>query len=437
MNSPLSNDPGGVNEEQYYDMPETARDLNLSLDAGEAIDQFKASLRYNGDIGKGLSLNTYGFYSSRNFEGRVPVAFNGVIAIDRDFYGHGTSLTSVSESDKVKWTALLGYEISAQRDFRERWANIDGSAGDIRLSQDESFTNYGFYFINDIEWNQLTVNTAIRYDANQIEIGDRFLENGDNSGDIDLNDFNYSIGASYSLSEQASLFASHSTSFETPTLNELGQNPDGSGFNPNLTAQTANHFELGMKAALNQTTFQISLFSISAKDELVEFEDVLGNAFFRNVGETKRRGVEVFLRHPLSEAFNLSTNWSINRFVFGSTMMNEDLEDNWLPGLPDYQGFVQLDYAPIDNFNVTLQNQFLGRIFTNNDNSVFQEEKLISNLSASYQWNMDNFSIHPYFGVNNLFGTFYADNIRINAFGSRFWEAAPEQVFYGGVRFSF
>jgi iron complex outermembrane receptor protein len=38
-----------------------------------------------------------------------------------------------------------------------------------------------------------------------------------------------------------------------------------------------------------------------------------------------------------------------------------------------------------------------------------------------------------YGGINNLFNTTYYDNIRLNAFGGRFYEPAPGRNFYLGL----
>jgi iron complex outermembrane receptor protein len=40
-------------------------------------------------------------------------------------------------------------------------------------------------------------------------------------------------------------------------------------------------------------------------------------------------------------------------------------------------------------------------------------------------------------GVNNAFNQEYFDNIRINAFGKRYYEPAPKRNFYFGINFSF
>ena len=40
-------------------------------------------------------------------------------------------------------------------------------------------------------------------------------------------------------------------------------------------------------------------------------------------------------------------------------------------------------------------------------------------------------------GANNLFNQDFYDNIRINAFGKRYYEPAPKRNFYFGINFSF
>jgi iron complex outermembrane receptor protein len=39
----------------------------------------------------------------------------------------------------------------------------------------------------------------------------------------------------------------------------------------------------------------------------------------------------------------------------------------------------------------------------------------------------------PYVGINNLFNEYYNSNIRINAFGGRYYEPAPERNVYAGI----
>lgn len=112
----------------------------------------------------------------------------------------------------------------------------------------------------------------------------------------------------------------------------------------------------------------------------------------------------------------------------------ENYAGNTLPGLPNFQGYIQLDIKLLKQLQINVQNRFLGKIFTSASNDSFQKPTYISNISLKYSIEKKKISWHPYFGVNNVFGTNYADNIRINAFGGRYFEAAAPAFLFGGIR---
>ena len=436
MDSPKGEDPGGVNEQLYDSIPTAARDRNVALNAGEAVDQFKAALRYETQFENQSDFKSYAFYSSRDFDGRIPVPSNGWIELDRTFYGQGSSLSRIFDLKQATWTTLIGYDFSAQRDQRVRYENINGARGNQVLNQGEYFTNLGMYWIHDLSLNKLTVNGALRYDFNQVRMTDQLLINGDDSGKISLNDFNYSLGVAMQILADQSLYISHSTSFETPTLNELSNNPFTAGFNLSLKPQNARHYEAGIKGYFFQnSSYQLSFFTIRSQNEILPFETMEGADFFENAGKTKRNGLELFVHHPLSSNLTLRTNWSFNRFIFDTYILNgEDLSNNRLPGLPSFQGYLQLDYDFLQNLHLNIQNQSLGKIYFDNANTSAQKMKNITNVSVSYELKTEVLKFFPYLGINNVFRARYADNIRINAFGGRYFEAAPDLVIYGGLR---
>ena len=98
------------------------------------------------------------------------------------------------------------------------------------------------------------------------------------------------------------------------------------------------------------------------------------------------------------------------------------------------QGYLQLDYDFLQNLHLNIQNQSLGKIYFDNANTSAQKMKNITNVSVSYELKTEVLKFFPYLGINNVFRARYADNIRINAFGGRYFEAAPDLVIYGGLR---
>jgi len=440
MNSPKAEDPGGVSLDLFEQSPRSARDANVEFRTGEEIDQLKASLQFNTPLNKHLHFNTYAFYSYRNFNGRLPFTFGGNIDLLRHFFGQGASLQSVYRWKKVKWRSNLNAEWSSQQDTRMRFENLSGDQGAQTLNQDERFTNVGLSWIHNLAIEKWIVDIAIRYDINQVKLINRFNVPTPRTQDTDLNNFNYSIGIAYPLSLSKSLFASYSTSFETPTLNELSSNPLGVGFNQALQPQTANHIEFGIKGFFGrQTRFQSSIFFVQTQDEIIPFEINIPNqgifTSFQNAGSTDRIGAEIRIQHRFNATIQASTNWSYHHFTFSTfDVLGENFEGNRLPGLPNVMGNVMVQIKPYKRFNILLQNQFFGKIYTDNANSEAQSAKSILNLSFRYRYKAERFTLLPYFGINNILGTRYADNIRINAFGGRFYESAPQQFWFGGIR---
>jgi len=75
----------------------------------------------------------------------------------------------------------------------------------------------------------------------------------------------------------------------------------------------------------------------------------------------------------------------------------------------------------------------VGAIFANNSNSVeikdYQKMRIQGQKTLNLAWG----SLDFFGGVNNLLNTVYYDNIRLNAFGGRFYEPAPGRNFYLGL----
>ena len=72
--------------------------------------------------------------------------------------------------------------------------------------------------------------------------------------------------------------------------------------------------------------------------------------------------------------------------------------------------------------------------FADDANSVRDGAYLVSNLRLGHCFRVGRFDVEPFAGVNNLFDRAYNDNLRINAFGGRYFEPAPDRNFYGGIR---
>ena len=436
---PTADDPGGINAAQADADRRSARDRNLQFASGEALDQQRIGAVYRRDRASGtLTLRNY--YVWRDFENRLPFTGGGAVNIDRFFYGFGAQY-ALGESLPETMDLAFGVDIDRQDDERRRFDNNDGVRGPLVFDQNERVEANGFYAQGAYRLNDAwTINAGLRYDEVTFDIGDRFLANGDDSGKRSFDNWSPSIGISGDL-DFGVLFASYSNSFETPTTTELA-NPDGSGgFNAALDPQVADNFELGVKSGRDGLYFELAVFSIDLNDELVPFEVATapGRTFFANAGESSRTGIETALSWDHESGFGIDASFTWSDFTFDEFLDDNgnDFAGNQLPGLPEQFGYLALRYQNDRGLNATFETSYSGDLYANNANSVNVPSFVVSGLRLSYEFRRGNWLYRPYLGINNIFDEQYNSNIRINAFGARYFEPAPERNTYAGITVRF
>ncbi len=439
-NSPEANDPGGVNLEQATTMPTTARDANLFYDAGESIEQFKISGRYTKKLFNDWTLSSYGFFSIRDFKGYLPFENSGYIDLYRSYGGAGINLSYQKIYGQAVNNLQIGYDIGWQYDDRERYDNLQGSIGGLVFDQQERFNAVGVYLYDHIDWQKWSLDIGLRYDDNRLEAEDHILTNGDGSDQLEYHQLNPNIGVLRQLSDKSSIYFQLATSFETPTLSELSADPSGTeGFNEELAPQKALSLELGFRQSYGFGAVSIAAFRIKTEDEIIpyELEAFPGRDFFRNAGSTERWGVEIDNDMTVGNYVTWASSYSFSDFSYDDYVLSgTDLAGNKLPGIPIHRLTNSLKVSPVDDAMISIQSLYTGRIYANDRNAVEIEPVHLINLSASYTIETKRIDIHPVIGVNNLLGTDYYSNIRINAFGSRFYEAGPTAQVYAGARFT-
>ena len=438
-NSPIAEDAGGLTLEEVKENRKQVRTRNAEFKTGEEIEQFKSGFNYSYNW-KTHKFNTYGFFATRVFEGLLPFEYGGWVDLDRKYLGIGSNVTFELSKKKTSNKLMFGYDWAHQNDDRKRFFNSNGEQGNLTLDQLEKFNSFGLYALSHLEFGKLGIQAGLRYDINKLKAEDTFLINGDQSGEIDLDALNPSIGFSLQITPRSLLYSNISTSFETPVLSELSANPSGlGGFNEDLDAQEAANFELGYRYNASKIVGDITLFAIRTTDEFVPFEleAYPDRTFYKNAGKTQRYGIELSSRIDLFEKLQMQLSYAYSDFTYDDFVVNEnDFSDKRLPGIPKHKGSMNLNYTDSRGLRILLSNQIIGKLYANNSNSVADDAYYICSLNAGYALRLHNWTLTPFFGINNLFDTEYNDNIRINAFGKRYYEPAPGIQVFGGVRFN-
>ena len=419
-NSPRAEDPGGITLEDTEADWSQARQRNVEYDTFESVDQFKTGLTWHQGLGDLWELDTYGFYSFRDFYGKLPFENGGIIDLNRNYFGLGSQLTY--KQNRHLWK--IGVETAQQSDQRDRYINLTGSQGALSFSQLEKFRNFGIYIIDELEVAEILLRTSLRYD--DMKLGaDSIIEY--QSYQV----LNPSIGLSYELALQQQLFVNFSTSFETPTLSELSANPSGAeGLNLELKSSRAINYELGWKGMWSKMRLEANVFFIESSNEILpyELEAFPGRSFYQNVGATERLGAEFFGAYRW-KYWELQASLTQARYLFSN---NGTESNNSIPGIPNSQFFIQLGFSTLTKWNFQLTGESIGSFYADNSNMIQVEAYQKVRFQGSRSFNWAGFELTLSGGINNLFDVRYFDNIRLNAFGRRYYEPAPgRNAFFG------
>ncbi len=450
VNSPHAYDAGGVTLADVAADRTAAQSRNLSSNAGEEFDAQRLGAVYTRALDASSDLKVRAYSSWKDFSAFLPIGTHipfvgddGVVAYQRNFFGGGFSYTKRGTLGGLENSLTIGADADFQRDDRQRFLNNAGVKGDITFNQEEEAEALGIYFRNETALtDSLSVNVGGRYDNVDMSVNDLYLANADQSASIDFSEFSPSIGIVLRADEATSLYANYSSSFETPTFTELGGPAQDftvslGGFS-NVNAQKADSFEVGAKGTIaeGQIYYDVALFTMDVENEIVNVSSIANRAFFENA-DTDRRGLETQIQAQITDNFEAVFAYTYSDFEFEYFEGTPAAVGKPIPGIPEHQFYAELSYSFADSAYVVLDALNVGEFTANNTGTVSTDSYLVSNLrlGSSYEWGNSTFA--PFLGINNLTDEEYFSNVRINAFGGRAYEPAPERHIYGGftVRF--
>jgi iron complex outermembrane receptor protein len=445
VDSPIADDPGGLNAREVDEDRRQAAPRNLLYNAGEKLDQQTLGLALRKKIGDNQELMLRNYYVWRDFSNRLPFDVNsngqgGSVDLDRLFAGFGGNYGWTSTIGGHGNHFIVGLDYDAQRDHRKRFANNQGELGDLTTNQDEDVTTTGLYIQDVLD---LTASAALtlggRFDDVDYKVSDR--TDGGGSGKRSFNEFSPMAGVNWAVREAVNLYGNISSSFDPPATTELA-NPDGpTGFNQALESQTASNYEIGVKGLISgRLRYELALFHIDVKDEIVPYElEGSGQSFFQNAGKSTHAGLEAAVSVELAPGLLGTATYTWSDFTFDEFQgVNGDIYDgNRIPGVPQQLFNLDLNWSHSSGFYAGWDFLYVGKFYANNANTVETDDYLVSNLRAGFRWELEQWVLEPFVGVNNLFDKEYMGNVRLNASFGRYYEPAPERNIYAGLSLRF
>ncbi|MEO8604180.1 MAG: TonB-dependent receptor, partial [bacterium] len=396
VESPQADDPGALTAQQAMQQPRKARPLNVQLDAGETVSQARLGATANHRAGWG-DLSAYAYVLTRDFDNLLaipPSLGDGIVTFNRFAPGGGGRWTLAVPVLGFAQALTTGIDLQYQDDDRSRFFNDDGRQGARTLHQHERVGSVGPYLREAVELSdEWELSGGVRYDAIQFDVS---VDSPPDSGNSDAETFqhvsptgglrwNWLHGRPERLSALATYFTV-GTAFQTPTTTELG-NPDGPGFNTALQPQTAITYELGARLGLGDfLKANAAAYDIEVDQELVPFESDSGRTVYRNVGRSRRIGLELDWQARLPLSLRYSGAVTLLNAQYQDYELGENvLAGNREPGIPGYWIYQEIMYQHSSGFFAALEAFLVDGYFVNDPNTASTNAYQLVNVRAGYQ----------------------------------------------------
>jgi len=224
----------------------------------------------------------------------------------------------------------------------------------------------------------------------------------------------YSVGATYAITEDTSVFASYATSFRIPNVDEFAESEQG------LKPQEGVNLELGGRQNFGTwMVASLSLFDIRIDDEIY-YSDI--NRNYKN--QTIRQGVETSVSLNPTDTIGLWGNY---------TFMNAEFEDtnSDIPLVPSHMASAGVNWQFTKKFQLAVSGTYSGTRYDGNDtyNNRYQKLDAYTVFDAKLTWQHENWTVFA--GINNLFNELYSTS----AYSEQYYPM-PERNLFGGVRWT-
>jgi outer membrane receptor protein involved in Fe transport len=450
--------------------------------------------------GSGLLCNDGGFSTTTGgvnipaFLGADPLAYSELDNQTTNTNGYGASV-QVTDTQSVfgfknhlvggisfdgaqtEFTALsyTGGITPDSREFTGPGVVIDepGTNQPVRVGIGNA--NYGLFIADTFSvTDRLALTASGRFNAASIDLNDQ--NGGDLSGNHSYQRFNPAAGVTFKVTPWMTAYAGYAEANRAPTPAELScASPQDScslaNFfvgDPNLKQVVAHTIEAGLRGSFGlggegRLSYNLGLFRSNLDDDIVFVNSVtLNRAFFTNIGQTRRQGVDAgiqyktprwsaYLAYTYTDAtFQSSFVEAAGSNPAGDANGNLTISSgNRLPGIPAHQAKLGVTVHVTDQWTVgaVVLAQTGQYLFGDEANVTPQLPGFVTlNLSTSYQLtphiqffaSVENVTDAKYYS----YGTFSPTTAVFlaqapNATNPRAYSPAAPVGAFGGVRMTF
>ncbi|WP_445143513.1 TonB-dependent receptor family protein [Dyella sp. Tek66A03] len=467
FNQPDAQDPLGLTRVQLNQDPRQATAVATQYNTRKTAEQNQIGLIYEQALSQADQLRAMAYYGHRSITQFLsippgtqanPLQPGGVVEPDTNYGGADLRWTHRGQLGGGDYETVLGASGDYQIQHRNGYENFIGSTlgvrGALRRDEDDNVNNVAeyaqFYWHFVPQWSVLL---GLRHDEVRFTEHDFYItpSNPDDSGHVSYSATTPVIGLQYRPADDLRLYTSYGRGFETPSYDELGYRSDGQpGLAFNLRPSRSRNYEAGVKwQATHGLELDAALFRADTSDELAVATNVDGRSTYRNLGDSRREGVE------LSATGQLAANWKLSA---GYTHLQARFRDAFLactgtpcpvpttpvaagsriPGVPENYGSLRLEHGDGSGWREGLTITSVGSVTVNDIDTQRAAGYGLIDLDAGYIFNLTGTTqLDLSARVNNLANRRYIGSVIVNDGNGRYFEPGPERSYMLGARLSF
>ena len=467
FNSPYLLNPSTLNKIDSESNPSTVRFPVYKFGLGKKVDQLQSGIILNYFVNTDSKIKSTIYFANRSLRNSIPGRF---IKLERLFGGIRTEFNHKTKFLDYELVVLVGIDFENQLDRRKEYINegVDEfesvepnkllseiNYSDILINQNESLGSLGVF--SHLQYRlakNFSLFTGIRFDDYLFNVKNKLKVNTNNlKNDIDMNNLSYMLGYNFRLSNNLNIYGNYSSGFQTPTTNELSNNPiEEGGFNETLLPEKVNNIELGIKGWIEKLNLYstLSIFYMNFFDMLVSYESPQEITYYRNAGKANNIGTDLQLEYFASENFKLVSSFSLLHFRFSDYVItqvienepkNLQLKNKYLPGIPNHRASLSIQNYFTNNFYMGINVKWVDQYYTNDYNGALPGTELVKSnyvndsyltvdFNSNFTINFKKYSLKLNLVVKNIFNERYNGSVVPNAFGGNFFEPAPDRNYF-------
>jgi vitamin B12 transporter len=408
---------GNIEEDYYHDTSLSARiggRISETIRANISANHSESSMDYdNTGVDADKVMNTTITTVSTNldqdlFDWWQHVVKFGVTDIEREYMNQGAFNNSFDGTSKVaSWQHNFFIEdidtVTAGFDYQEEDGDSKSSSGSSDIPK-KSVDTKSFFIQNKLTpFKGLSFTLGARHDDHQTFGGED----------------TYKGALAYFFEKtKTKVRGSYGTGFRAPSLYQLYS----SYGDANLRPEESKGYDAGIDQELLGGKISLSLVYFHTKiDNMIEYNS--STLTYRNIAKVRTEGWETVFSYRPAKSLSLNAHYTYTEAK--DETEGDSNNGKYLQYRPQHTGGAALNIKPLDQLNLNLSAQYVGKRYRNDDNTAEMSAYTLFNLAASYD-------VTKYL---RFFGR--VENLTDKKYHSVYKYGEPGIGIYGGIKVTF